>query len=65
MRFDNGASGTFTTSQLAAGRKCNIDIQVYGAKGSLAWNHERAAELWLGHRNEPNQIFFESPILQA
>ena len=65
LRFENGVSGTFTTSQLAAGRKCNIDIQIYGAKGSLAWNHERAAELWLGHRNEPNQIFFESPILQA
>ncbi|MDD5678731.1 MAG: Gfo/Idh/MocA family oxidoreductase [Kiritimatiellae bacterium] len=65
LRFENGVNGTFTTSQLAAGRKCNIDIQVYGAKGSLAWNHERSAELWLGHRNEPNQIFFESPNLQA
>lgn len=65
LRFENGASGTFTTSQLAAGRKCNIDIQIYGADGALAWNHERAAELWLGHRNAPNQIFFESPILQA
>lgn len=65
LRFDNGASGTFTTSQLAAGRKCNIDLQIYGSNGSLAWNHERSAELWLGHRDGPNQIFFESPNLQA
>lgn len=65
LRFEGGANGTFTTSQLAAGRKCTIDIQFYGAKGSLAWNHERSAELWLGHRNEPNQIFIESPLLQA
>lgn len=65
LRFENGVTGTFTTSQLAAGRKCNIDIQVYGSKGSLAWNHERSAELWFGHRNEPNQIFFESPSLQC
>jgi predicted dehydrogenase len=50
---------------LAAGRKCNIDLQIYGSKGSLAWNHERPAELWLGHRNEANQIFFESPLLQT
>jgi len=65
LRFDNGASGTFTTSQLAAGRKCNIDLQVYGSKGSLAWNHERSAELWFGRRDEPNQVFFESPNLQS
>ncbi len=65
LRFDNGACGTFTTSQLAAGRKCNIDLQIYGSKGSLAWNHERSAELWFGHRDEPNQIFFESPNLQT
>ncbi len=64
LRFDNDTRGTFTTSQLAAGRKCNIDIQVYGAEGSLAWNHERSAELWLGHRDDANQVFFESPILQ-
>ncbi|MBN1445480.1 MAG: Gfo/Idh/MocA family oxidoreductase [Candidatus Omnitrophica bacterium] len=65
LRFDNGACGTFTTSQLAAGRKCNIDLQVYGSKGSVAWNHERSAELWFGHRNEPNRIFFESPNIQS
>jgi len=65
LRFENGACGTFTTSQLAAGRKCNIDLQVYGSNGSLAWNHERSAELWLGRRDEPNQIFFESPNLQS
>ena len=65
LRFDNGACGTFTTSQLAAGRKCNIDLQVYGSEGSVAWNHERSAELWFGYRNEPNRIFFESPNLQA
>ncbi|MFH2069243.1 MAG: Gfo/Idh/MocA family oxidoreductase [Candidatus Omnitrophota bacterium] len=65
LRFDNGACGTFTTSQLAAGRKCNIDLQIYGSESSLAWNHERSAELWIGHRDEPNQIFFESPNLQA
>ncbi|MEI6915551.1 MAG: gfo/Idh/MocA family oxidoreductase, partial [Armatimonadota bacterium] len=37
---------------------------VYGSDGSLAWNHERSAELWLGHRNGSNEIFFESPNLQ-
>ena len=33
--------------------------------GALVWNHERSAELWLGHRNEANRVFVESPILQV
>ena len=65
IRFENGVTGTFTTSQLAAGRKCNIDLQVYGSEGALAWNHERSAELWIGRRNEPNMVMFESPIMQS
>lgn len=64
IRFSDGATGTFTTSQLAAGRKCTLDLQIYGSEGSIAWNHERQSELWLGHRNEPNQVFFESPNTQ-
>ncbi len=64
LRFEGGATGTFTTSQLAAGRKCALDLQVYGSDGSLAWTHERPAELWLGHRHAPNQVLIESPLLQ-
>ncbi len=64
IRFENGARGTFTTAQVCAGRKCNIDIQIYGTERSLAWNHERPSKLWIGKRNEANEIFFESPLLQ-
>ena len=65
LRFENGARGTFTTSELAAGRKCDIEIEVYGSQSSLAWRHERSAELWLGHRDKANELFFESPLLQS
>ncbi|MBI2842946.1 MAG: Gfo/Idh/MocA family oxidoreductase [Armatimonadetes bacterium] len=65
LRFNDGASGTFITSQLAAGRKAEISIEIYGSDGSLAWEHGKSTELWLGHRNEANQIFVESPILQV
>ena len=64
LRFENGARGTFTTSELAAGRKCDIEIEVYGSNASLAWRHERSSELWLGHRDKANELFFESPLLQ-
>lgn len=64
VHFANGASGVFTVSQLCAGRKCFIDLQVYGREAALAWNHERSTELWIGHRRQPNQIMMESPQLQ-
>ncbi len=64
LRFENGARGTFVTSELAAGRKCDIEIEVYGSKSSLAWRHERPSELWFGHRDKANELFFESPLLQ-
>jgi predicted dehydrogenase len=64
IHFANGASGVFTVSQLCAGRKCAIDLQVYGFDSSLAWNHERSTELWMGYRSQANQVLMESPFLQ-
>lgn len=64
VRFDNGAAGSFMACQLSAGRKCTIDLQVYGAKAALAWNHEHPAELWIGHRERANEILIEGPQLQ-
>ncbi len=64
LRFDNGAHGVFMTSSLCAGRKVSIDLQVYGAKQSLVWNHERPAELHLGNRDKANEVFIESQLLQ-
>jgi len=29
----------------------------------VAWNQERPDELWIGHRNEPNQIIIKDPSL--
>ena len=64
LHFANGASGVFTVSQLAAGKKCAIDVQVYGSQSALRWNHEQPTELWLGHRDKPNEVLMESPQLQ-
>ncbi|WP_119070819.1 Gfo/Idh/MocA family protein [Aggregatilinea lenta] len=64
VRFDNGAAGSFMACQLCAGRKCSIDLQVYGSKAALAWNHERSAELWIGQRDRANQTLIEGPQLQ-
>lgn len=63
IRFDNGTRGIFSVSQVSAGRKCKILMEVYGNKSSVAWDHERANELWIGHREKANEILLKDPAL--
>ncbi len=65
FHLDNGAPGSFTTSQAAIGRKSDTEFQVYGSTCSFAWNHKRSNELWIGHRDTPNETLIEGPALQS
>jgi predicted dehydrogenase len=64
FRLSNGAPGSFTTSQTTIGRKSDTEFQIYGSTSSYAWNHKRSNELWIGHRDAPNETLIESPVLQ-
>ena len=44
-KFKNGSVGVFESSRFAGGRRNFNTFQVYGSKGSLAWNFERMNEL--------------------
>jgi predicted dehydrogenase len=63
LRFESGARGAFTVSQLSAGRKNALSFQVDGSREALAWTAERPDELWIGHRDEPNQVLLRDPGL--
>jgi predicted dehydrogenase len=64
MMFAMGpARGSLTVSQVSAGRKNRLFLEVYGSLGSAAWSGESPEELWVGHRNEPNQIVLKDPTL--
>jgi predicted dehydrogenase len=63
FRMNNGARGAFTASQVSAGRKNGLRLEVYGSKASVAWDQERPDELWIGHRNTPNQVIIKDPSL--
>jgi predicted dehydrogenase len=65
LKLENGARGNFTTCQAAAGRKVDIEIQVFGSKESYAWSHVHPNALWIGHREKANELFYESSILQT
>jgi predicted dehydrogenase len=53
LKFNNGASGVLTASQIAAGEENNIRIRVYGEKGSLEWQQEDANSLLIRWLDKP------------
>jgi len=63
FRMGPRTRGTVTASQVSAGRKNRLSIEIYGTKSSVAWNQERPDELWQGHRNTANQVFMKDPSL--
>ena len=63
FRMGERASGSVTASQISAGRKNRLSIEVCGSRASVAWNQERPDELWVGHRDTGNQIFVKDPSL--
>lgn len=63
FRMGKRARGAMTASQVSAGRKNGLSIEVCGTKSSVAWNQERPDELWSGRRDEGNQIFIKDPSL--
>lgn len=48
FRTDRGALGSLTVSQVSAGRKNRLWIEVDGAERSVAFDQENAEYLWLG-----------------
>lgn len=57
LRMDNGAKGTMSFSQIAAGEENNLAIRVYGEKGSLEWQQENPNQLITRWLDQPKKIF--------
>lgn len=54
-RFKSGAVGVFETSRFAGGRRNFNTFEIYGSKGSMAFNNERMNELEIYDRTEPSE----------
>jgi len=63
LRFELNLRGVMTVSQISAGRKASLSFEINGSEGSLAWNSESPNQLWIGHRNQPNQELLKDPSL--
>jgi len=63
FRFTNGGRGSLNVSQITAGRKNCLRYEIAGAKAALAFNSESPNELWIGHRDKPNECMIRDPGL--
>ena len=63
LRFSGGAHGSLWVSQITAGRKNCLRYEIAGSEASVAWNSEQPNELWIGHRNQANQLLLRDPGL--
>ncbi len=63
LRFEGGARGSVAISQLSPGRKNSIAYQIDGSSSAVAWDSEQPEQLWIGHRDRPNELLLRNPAL--
>jgi predicted dehydrogenase len=63
LRFENGARGSVVVSQVSTGRKNSLRFEVDGSAGALAWDSELQEQLWIGRRDEPNEVLLRNAAL--
>ncbi len=63
LRFSNGNRGVITVSQVSAGRKNQMKLEIAGSKKTFAWNSEAPNEMWIGNRDGYNENLMRDPSL--
>jgi predicted dehydrogenase len=63
LHLGDRCRGVFSVSQISTGCKNRFQFEIFGSKSAVAWNQERPDELWIGHRNSPNQVIVKDPSL--
>ena len=63
LRFENGARGAVSVSQISPGRKNSLQYEIDGSEAALAWDSEEPDRIWIGHRDRPNEILLKNPAL--
>ncbi len=63
IRFEDGGQGVFTVSQVAAGRKNHLFLEIAAEHSSFSWDQEEPNKLWIGKRNGANKELVRDPKL--
>lgn len=63
FELEKGAIGTAIVSMVFAGKKNTTTLSIAGSKKSLEWSSESLNDLWIGHRDKPNEIMTKDASL--
>ena len=65
LRFSGGAIGSCTISQVSAGRRNHLTLELDAAEASFAWDQEEPNTLWIGRRDGANRQVLRDPSLMS
>ena len=57
VEFDGGVPGMIWTSQIATGHETELNVRIFGEKGSIEWSHLRPWALRVTRVNQPPQTY--------
>jgi predicted dehydrogenase len=57
LRFNKGATGILSATQVAAGEENNHNIRIYGDKGAIIWKQEEPNSLLVRVYGKPNELY--------
>jgi predicted dehydrogenase len=61
IRYQNGALGTVTASQITHGRENDIWIEIDGTRGSLEWHQEEPNKMLVRANGQPHRLYTRDP----
>jgi predicted dehydrogenase len=61
IRYQNGALGTVTASQISHGRENDLWIEIDGTKGALEWHQEEPNKLLFRVNGQPHRLYTRDP----
>jgi predicted dehydrogenase len=63
LRLEGGVRGVATISQVSAGHRNRLRLEVDGTRSAVSWDSERPEELRIGHRDRPNEHLLRDATL--
>ncbi len=63
LRLQHGVRAACVISQVSAGRKNRLTLEIDGSDHAMTWDSERPEELWIGHRERANEVLLRNPVL--
>jgi len=61
IKFENGALGTVTASQISHGRENDLSIEIDGTLAALSWRQEEPNKMIVRRNGEPHAIYTRDP----